>query len=122
MSNFTIYVVVLFVAINAAAGMIQAADVDETIGIDADVDDNATEDIEESAETAQETGSGSSGIVGLELFATLGNALHSVLNVLPAFQVLADMGVPQHIITAAKSIVGVIIAFDVLRYIRGGGT
>jgi len=125
MSRFSIYVVVFFVAMNAGAGMLMAGgpggeSVAEQIGITPEVQsDDVDKAINESKQTSP--GSGSSSVVGIELFAALGGALQSLLDAAPAFEILHNVGVPTYVTAPATAIVGVIVAFDVLRFVRGGG-
>lgn len=125
MARFSIYVVVFFVAVNAGAGLLLhtpagGESVADQIGISPDVQ---SDDVDETVDAANETspGSGSSNIVGIELFAALGGALQQLLNAAPAFELLHNVGIPVYLTAPASTIVGVIVAFDVLRFVRGGG-
>lgn len=125
MSRFSVYLVVFFVSINAGAGLLMHApaggeSVAEQLEISPEVE---SENVEGAIKSANETapGSGSSSVVGIELFAALGGALQNLLNAAPAFAILHNVGVPVYLTAPATTIVGVIVAFDVLRFVRGGG-
>jgi len=126
MTRFSVYVVVFFVSVNAGAGLLMAVpagggeSVADQIGVSPDVQ---SDEVDDAIASANETspGSGSSSVVGIELFAALGGALQNLLNAAPAFSLLHNVGVPTYLTGAAGTIVGVIVAFDVLRFVRGGG-
>lgn len=135
MTRASVYIVVFLVAFNAGAGLLMMTpagggeSISETIGLGADeIDQDATEDIDDAvgAPDGEEdgevnVGSGSGSILGLELFVTLGSALSSVFTIQPGMNMLVQAGVPQYIIGWANSIMALVVAIDLLNFVRGGG-
>ena len=118
MSRVSIYLVIFLVAFNGGAVMLSTTGVDNVIGIGADIDGDETSEIEKGAEDPQ-VGSGSGGIVGLELYAVLGNVLSSILSIQPAMNMLLQAGVPLYLIAFANAVIGVIIGIDLISFVRG---
>lgn len=119
MARITTTVTVFFIAMNLFAGMLMAAGVDHTLGLDANI--GGDEAVNESVSQAEEVRTGTG--LGATLFAmynVLAEGLSSILTVVfPALNMLERTGVPTYITTLLGTVFTVILAIDFVSFLRG---
>lgn len=118
MSRPTVYVVIFMVALNAFAGMIVGAGVDDTIGIDAHIGGDETINSVQSAANDPESGTGA-GSTLFGMYHTVTQIVGRIFSILPAFNMLGRAGVPWFIIGFFTEVMGVIIGIDTVAFLRG---
>lgn len=120
MARPTTLLVVFFLSFNLFAGMLMATGVDGVLGIDANVgEDDEVQNLEDQTDDVS-TGNG----LGATLFAmynALAGAIGSVFNfIFPGLLMLERAGVPSYITAGFMGpIFSVLIAFDVVSFLRG---
>jgi len=118
--------VIFVVAMNAFAFAMIGMGVDDTMGLDGNIessgniqDDPNFDGGEGSDEVTLPTGSGAGGTL-FGMYNVLGSGLESVFaTIFPALKLMARAGVPSELVNAGGTLMGFIIGFDVLSFIRG---
>lgn len=119
MSRPTTTLVVFFIAFNAFALMLMATGVSGAMGLDANVGgDEAVEDVQQQSD---EIDSGSStGNTLFGMYNVLSQQVGNILGVIfPGLGMLQRAGVPSYITTFLASLFGVVLAIDVISFLRG---
>lgn len=111
-------IIIFFVVFNLLSLMMMTQGVDEMLGVDAEVGEE--ELVEEKADAAENTSSGTGGDDLFGMYTTLAQGVETFYEVAFAGPIMLERaGVPSYITGFLKAVFAFVIAFDVISFMRG---
>lgn len=109
-----------FIFMNAFAGVLGAQGIAADMGINPSPGgDDALDQIEDNATAFESTNSGGDTLFGL--YNGLAAVLESLVNLLPAIDMLKNAGAPTWLVNYGFAGYGTVIGMDIAGYLRNGG-